>query len=266
MEKLTSILVVVQDVRKAAPLIDKAVTLATAFRARVEVLVDDSATAQVVTAHCAARSYPDVVLHSAAPSMDSPHQVILQRIWSAHPDLVIKAPAAHDWLLAEESPAPILLARDNPWETPLRFAAAVDVTDEDHASLARSLLHSAGFLALGIEGHLDILYSEPEPDDETVRMKRAVRLAQIVREYHVGCERLQIFSGEPAKRLPPLIAARRYDVLVLGVKPGHAPARALSDATQGDVLLVAASSRSAAEEPWAVSARYQRADQAQELA
>ena len=57
------------------------------------------------------------------------------------------------------------------------------------------ILHTAGFLALGCHGNLDILYSEREQHDETVRMERAVKLAQLVREFHVGCERLQMFDG-----------------------------------------------------------------------
>ena len=77
-------------------------------------------------------------------------------------------------------------------------------------------MHTAGFLALGCHGNLDVLYTEREQQDDFVRMERAVRLAQLVREYHVGCERLQMFEGSPDKRLPPLFAARRYDLLVLG--------------------------------------------------
>ena len=49
-----------------------------------------------------------------------------------------------------------------------------------------------------------------------MRMERAVRLAQLVREFHVGCDRLQMFNGAPEKRLLPLFAARQYDLLVLG--------------------------------------------------
>ena len=105
---------------------------------------------------------------------------------------------------------------------------------------------AAGFLALGCHGNLDVLYTEREPDDEFIRMERAVRLAQLVREYHVGCERLQMFDGPPDKRLPPLIAERRYDLLVLG-SVSHW--RSLGDsicpltsrlvaATEGDVILV----------------------------
>ena len=51
-----------------------------------------------------------------------------------------------------------------------------------------------------------------------LRMERAVKLSQLVREFHVGCERIQMYSGAPEDRLPPLAAARQYDVWVLGLK------------------------------------------------
>jgi nucleotide-binding universal stress UspA family protein len=128
----------------------------------------------------------------------------------------------------------------------VRFAATVDVSDRDTAALARSILHAAGFLAMGVHGNLDILYSERELHDEAVRMERAVALAQLVREYHVGCERIQVFSGEPARILPPLMAARQYDVLVIGAQSRHTGRRATGggtaarviEATDGDVVLV----------------------------
>lgn len=263
MAKLTSILAVIQHPRHVQPLLDKAVALAGAFHVSLEVLVDHAVTAGAVTGHCSARGFADVTLHSVARSDEPAYTAILRCLRSRHPDLVVKAPALDDsdWLLAGESTAPILLAREDAWAHPLRFAAAVDVADEERASLARSVLHTAGFLALGTHGNLDILYSEREANDEAVRLKRAVRLAQIVREFHVGCERLQIFSGEPAKRLPPLIAARHYDVLVLAAESSCERERAIKDATRGDVLLVPSPMPQAATAPWVVSGRDQFANQ-----
>ena len=112
---------------------------------------------------------------------------------------------------------PLMLVDRKPWADPMRFAAAVDVSDAEAARKLRArILHAAGFLALGCRGFLDVLYTEREQHDDALRMERAVRLAQLVREFHVGSERLQMFDGAPEKRLPPLIAARQYDVLVLG--------------------------------------------------
>jgi len=54
-----------------------------------------------------------------------------------------------------------------------------------------------------------------------------------------------MFDGDPARRLPPLITARHYDMLVLAVGPHDDAAAAvgslagkLADATAGDVVLV----------------------------
>ena len=98
----------------------------------------------------------------------------------------------------------------------MRFAAAVDVSDHETAIVARSILHTAGFLALGCHGNLDMLYSEREQRDETMRMERAVRLAQLVREFHVGCERLQMFDGAPESDCRRCSPRAQYDLLVLG--------------------------------------------------
>ena len=70
--------------------------------------------------------------------VESLTDVILRRVFATQPDLVVKAPAgAHplkrwtlddnDWQLANECPAPVLLVRQKPWASPIRFAAAVDV-------------------------------------------------------------------------------------------------------------------------------------------
>lgn len=248
MEKLTSILATAGSVADIPTVLDKSVAIARCFGARIEFLVTDSQAAHAVTARCRDLDYDMVNLFSVSSDARTFHDAILRRALTAHPDLVIKSPHDSDWELANECAAPLLLVRGGRWETPVRFAAAVDVSDEETMNLARSILHTAGFLALGAHGNLDILYSEREAHDEALRMERAVRLAQLVREFHVGCERIQMFSGEPGKRLPPLLAARHYDVLVLGgvsrreglsqLFPGTA-AR-LMEVTDSDVVLVKA--------------------------
>jgi nucleotide-binding universal stress UspA family protein len=168
----------------------------------------------------------------------------------------------------------VLLVRDKAWANPPRFAAALDAADEHNAHIARAILHAAGFLALGCEANLDILYSEREQEDENLRMARAVRLAQLVREFHVGCERIQVLQGAPEKVLPPLAAARHYDVLVLGAQSrqpglnnvfGSLTSR-LVEATRGDVLLVTELARAAElAGREAASIREQRLHQAEQL-
>ena len=156
----------------------------------------------------------------------------------------------------------------------MRFAASVDVSDVGSVEIARGVLHAAGFLALGCHGNLDVLYTEREQEDDFIRMERAVRLAQLVREYHVGCERLQMFEGSPDKRLPPLFAARQYDVLVLGSishrcglgESLRSLTSRLAEATPGDVLLVNGPPvQQRAVAPRAISGQEQVADQRQQF-
>jgi nucleotide-binding universal stress UspA family protein len=197
MDKLTSILAVVGDVAHSAALLDKAVFLARCFDARVEMMETTSGDA------------------------------VLERLSRQPVDLVVKHPASEhplrrwntdgsDRRLAELSPVPLLLARACPWKRPPRFAAAVDVSDRDSEALTRGILQTSGFLALGATAHVDVLYAERERNDERLRMERAVKLAALVREFRVGGESLQLLDGTPEKKLPPVLARRHYDLLVLG--------------------------------------------------
>jgi nucleotide-binding universal stress UspA family protein len=255
MEKLTTILGVVRDVESDAGVLDKCVALARTFRARLELLVRDDAQADACIAHCALRGLAgvdaDVPSHSETLT-----EAVLRRVRQRAIDLVVKDLAANDvprgWLsspestLAEECPVPLLLVRHRPWALEPRFAAAVDVADRGTESLARGILQSSGFLALGLEAWVDVLYSEREQNDQALRMERAVRIARLVREFHVGGERLQVFDGTPEKVLPALVRARQYDVLVVGGASRRGALRtltgtltsALVDACIGDVLLV----------------------------
>jgi len=262
MEKITRILAVAENSQSGSVVLEKAVAAARHFGAKVDLLVADVAHTQALAACCTALGYDGVTLSSVHQGQLPLHEIVLRKCFESRPDLVIKAPAgAHplrrwtlddnDWALAQGCPVPVLLVRDRPWTKPLRFAAAVDVSDADTADIARSILHTAGFLAMGFHGNLDVLYSEQELHDDALRMERAVKLAQLVREFHVGCEHLQVFSGEPARVLGPLVAARQYDVLVLGARSRHplnssitgGTVGRLIEANGGDVVLVKAPSR-----------------------
>ena len=266
MEKLTSILAIVPTELDVPLLLHKTVALARCFGARVEMLAWDTEVTRTIERLCQEHHYTEVSISSAHRGAAPLHKRIMRRVAQLHPDLLVKTPAgprslrrftldANDWELANSCPVPLLLVRPQPWSEALRFAVAVDVADSDSAELARSLLHTAGFVALGCQGVLDVLYSERETEDETLRMERAVRLAQLVREFHVGCERIEMFAGDPEIRLPPLVAARRYDVLVLGGQSRRAGLAQLvpgtvsrmMEATESDVLLVRAAGKAEAE-------------------
>jgi len=262
MEKLTRILAVANGIEDGALVLRKSVALARRFGAHIELLLFGLADDLEAATLCAVLAYDKVTVASMHPGVESLTDVILRRVFAAQPDLVVKSPAGehplkrwtlddNDWRLANECPAPVLLVRQKHWASPIRFAAAVDVADDETSDTARSILHAAGFMALGCHGNLDILYSEREQHDDALRMERAVKLAQLVREFHVGCERIQVFDGAPEQVLPPLLSARHYDVLVLGAQSRQpalknllgATNSRLVQATEGDVVLVKAAGR-----------------------
>jgi nucleotide-binding universal stress UspA family protein len=256
MQKLTTILAVADATAGGLQVLDKALLLAGRFGARIDLVAADPGLIPPLMTRCAERHLDTVTvarLHGAAPLQE----LIVQRALERRPDLVIKAASGarplrrwtlddNDRWLASECPVPLLLVTARPWMGDLRMAAAVDVGDADSTRFARAILQCAGFVALGSRAWLDVLYSEPEQRDERVRMERAVKLSQLVREFHVGCERLQMFGGVAERTLPPVVASRRYDLLVLGAithRTGIAGwnetlSSRLVDAAGCDVLLV----------------------------
>jgi nucleotide-binding universal stress UspA family protein len=255
MDKLTNILAVADPTAAGLQVLEKSAALAGQFGARVDLVATDPGLLFALNARCAEQRYDHVAvsrLHGEA----SLKELILQRVHERRPDLVIKAASNarplrrwsiddNDRWLASECPSPLLLATARTWSDDLRMAAAVDVSDGDSTRFARAILQCAGFLALGSQAWLDVLYSEAEERDERVRMERAVKLSQLVREFHVGCERLQMYGGAPQRTLPRVLESRRYDLLVLGAITHHTgiggwfeTSSRLVEATAGDVLLV----------------------------
>lgn len=284
MDKLRSILAVVETPDRDAAVVEKAVVLARAFGAKVEIMLADSTQACAFSTLCKQKGFAEVTLFSMFRGAESMHDIIVRRVMDARPDIVIKAPAGshplrrctaedNDWHLANECPVPLLLVRDRPWSKPMRFAAAVDVSDSETEAVTRAILQVGGFLTLGTRGHLDVLYSERERADDAKRMALAARVAQLVREFHVGSERLQIFDGAPELTLRPLISAREYDVVLLGAvthRPGLVASlfsltSRLSEATNGDVLLVQPSQRSPSRAITGASLRQQRPHEQEEF-
>jgi nucleotide-binding universal stress UspA family protein len=285
MEKVTRVLAVVERPEDAAIVLDKAVSVARCFGARVDLLIGEGEHVHALAAQCTASGYDEVTLTSVRVGAAPMHEIILRRVFETHPDIVVKAPAGprplhrftfsvNDRQLADECPVPVLLVRQRAWASPARFAAAVDVSDRDTEDVTRAILHTAGFLAMGSHGQLDVLYSEREQRDEAVRMERAVKLAQLVREFHVGCERIQVFTGEPDNVLPSLATKRKYDVLVLGARSRQQGVDSLFggltgrmiEASEGDVVLVKAPARGAAKmDGHAASNRQQRSHELEQF-
>ena len=266
MEKLTSILLIAEGVASGTKILEKTILLARRFGARVELLLGDPREMKVFAALCAARSFEEVVLCSVHRGPEPLNDLILRRVFERSPDLVVKAPlgehaagagafAREDQQLAVACPVPLILMREHAWSSPVRIAAAVDVSSDDTA-LARSIVHVSGFLNLGFEGELDVFYSEREQEDEVLRMARAVKLARLVREFHVAGEHLRHVDGAPEKTLPPIAASGDYDILILGAFTHHEGlsalhanlTRRLVSAFDGDIVLVKKTLPSTAEQ------------------
>src|SRR6478609_9346193 len=120
-ENLTSILVAVEDATSGIPVLNKAVRLARRFGAHVDLLMADPSQASQFAAHCVALRGDDVVSCSVPGHGGPLHEMILARVSSHVPDLVIKPPSgthplrrwalgANDWQLSRECPVPVMLA------------------------------------------------------------------------------------------------------------------------------------------------------------
>lgn len=246
-DKLTSILVVIDPADETRQVLAKAMVLARHFNAGVELFLCDSEHAYALRhsydpagvaearrhALASGQRYLDAVRRSLAEDVsvsthvacDSPlYEAIVRRVREGRPDLVIKSAAGHhplrrftldanDWQLARTCPTPLMLTRGRPWGPMPRFAAAVDMSDPHDDGLARSILQTAGFIALGVRAQLDVVYSDADADGAT---GRAVALARLVDEFRGNSEQPHVLEGKPEDTLPAFCARREYDMLVLG--------------------------------------------------
>ncbi len=264
MEKCSSILVVVRDVASNDMLLDKAAILARRCGARLELLLDDASATCALAARFAAVGLDDKMSFALRGSNEPLNDVIVRHLKKRPADLVMKSAAtaralrrmlraADDMALAARLQVPLLCVGTKPWRTEMRFAAAVDVSDRDSDAVARAIVHAAGLMAMGCEATLDVLYSEREAHDDRVRMERAMRMARLVREFHIGGERLRLLNGPPDHTLPKAISAGDYDLVVVGAiprKPKSLPwtpslTSLLANANAGDVMLVPETIRAA---------------------
>jgi universal stress protein E len=248
MDKLTSIMVVVERQGHNHPVLAKAMVLARHFRAKVELFLCDSEQAYALrhsydsTGIARAReacltegrkflealrltiAAEDVSIETFAACESPLYQGIVQRVLESCPDLVIKAAAgghpvrrfsldANDWQLARTCPVPLMLTSGRAWRPQPRFAAAIDVSEQETEGLARAILDTSEYFALGCHADLDVLYSErggPEEDS------RATKLRQLAHDASVRPEHVHVLHGEPEATLAGFASQRSYDALVLG--------------------------------------------------
>jgi universal stress protein E len=250
MDKLTSILVVVDPTDESRHVLTKAMILARHFRARLELFVCNSENAYALThsydptgiaearRSClsSGQRYLDALRRSLAEDVEitthvtceSPlYEAVVHRALETRPDLVIKGAAgrgvfrrfsldANDWQLARTCPVPLMLARGHPWSASPRFVAAVDASESEGRSVGRCILQTAGFLTLGCHGELDVVFSNPDEVSEEIRRSRIDALSQLVDEFRIGREKTAVLAGEPEQTLPGFAQRNHYDVVVMG--------------------------------------------------
>ncbi|MGB8327965.1 MAG: universal stress protein [Steroidobacteraceae bacterium] len=119
-----------------------------------------------------------------------------------------------NWHLIRTCPAPLLLTRGRSWHAVPRFAATVDVSDDQPPGLARLIAHTAAYLQLGCGATLDLVYSELHGADAAASACRA--LQGLAREFRVEPERIHRLQGAPEVTLPRFLTDQDYDVLFLG--------------------------------------------------
>lgn len=250
MDKLTSIMVVLDPADDSRHVLGKAMILARHFRARLELFLCDSENAYVLShsydrtvisaaregSLIAGRRYLDAVRRSLAEDVEitthvaceSPlYEAIVHRVLETRPDLVIKSATgshalrrfaldANDWQLARTCPVALMLTRGRPWSARPRFGAAVDVADPDGGALARSILEAAGFMAGGCHADLNVVFSSAAGSDGDTQRKQAESLSRLVDEFRVGAQHATILRGTAEDTLPAFAASQNFDVLIMG--------------------------------------------------
>lgn len=251
MDKLSSIMVVVDRAGQNRHALAKAMVLARHFHAKVELFLCDSEHAytlrhaydargvEMAREACLSdgRSFLEALRSGIAAddieittftACESPlYEGIVHRVLEACPDLVIKMATgehpmqrftldANDWQLARTCPVPLMLTRGRPWQPQPHFAAAIDVSEQETAGLAHAILSTSEYLALGCNADLEILYSERSGGQDPEAAKRATKLRKFAYDSNVKKENVHILEGDPDETLAGFAAKRHYDVLVLG--------------------------------------------------
>ena len=241
-------ILVALDREGARGVLDKAVMLARAFRARLELFLCDAehayiqqhqydpGRAEIARGACLAeaRRFLESLRGSSAledvpvaidVACESPlYMGIVRKVERSAPDLVVRGVSgregrqfgASDWDLARSCPAPLLLTRGNPWSAQPLIAAAVDVAAEESPELTRAILRAAKAFAEAGRGTLEVLHAGQFYHAPQVLAAHRLKLEERAREAGVAPSAIHLVDGEPAIMLTEFATARHYDLIVLG--------------------------------------------------
>jgi universal stress protein E len=239
MNKLQSILAVVEEEGAASPALDRASWLARNFGARIELFTCNAEVAYALRHSYDQRGVQDAIAKLVANDMSrldllrhacgedlniavdarcqSPlYEAIVCKVLDTQPDLVIKTSLRLDETdrqLLRACPAPLLLAGARRWrEGALRIGASVDLSREESPGLPREIVKAANLLALRSGGDVEILHATPQRHDRAATRK----LTRLAEEFDIAPARAHLLHGEAQLALPRFAADRHYDVIVLG--------------------------------------------------
>lgn len=174
-------------------------------------------------------------LTSVSAACESPlYEGIVRRVNESRPDMVIKNTSGvhyaarvafdpNDWQLMRKCPVTLLMTRGRAWHAHARFAAAVDVSGEQTAGLAHSIIKTSAMLSAAHGCQTDILYSESGDVPGATRAARAEALRKLAEECHVDTNGVSILAGDPERMLPTALLQGHYDVVTMGAlthRPG----------------------------------------------
>ena len=271
MEKLTSILVILDDSPRDANLLTKSLLLAREFGARVEFFwcdaeyeytlrhvydergLTEARQARVVHMRdylqqlCDQFAMPGVDTSVDAACESPLYEGIVRKVFNTMPDLVMKAAAlepsegrgaldVNDWQLVRTCPVPLMLSRGGVWPPRPRFAAAVDVSEEETSGFAEMIWRTAEYLRAGCQGELDVLFGERMDIDRGTREKHAASLRRLGRDLDCAADRIQILAGDPATAMAAFGLEQHHDVLVLGALTHRRGVTAMVGTLTGELM------------------------------
>ncbi len=251
MSKPCSILAVAQRGKSDTVLLAKAAALARVFGFGLELFLCDAEQAYALKhsyapsgrasglSDCVARARdylleqcklidPAVGSVGIDAACDSPlYEAIVAKVRRSRPNLVMKAAGGfsqrnhsvfdeNDWQLMRSCPATLALVQGRHWRKRLRIAAAIDVSAQETAGLAASIVRIARRLALATGGELDLIYAEQQSVEHAESRAHAGRLRDLARQADLDEHHAYILPGPPERELAAFAAGRDYDVLALG--------------------------------------------------
>jgi universal stress protein E len=194
------------------------------------------------------------------------YEGIVHRVLQSRPDMVIKHASGmyslphaafdpNDWQLMRKCPVTLMLTRGRAWHTQPRFAAAVDISAEETAGLARSILTTSAMLSGAHGCETDVLYSELDDVTRDTKSARADALHRLAQQCHIDVNGVRVLAGDPEHTLPAAVSDGHYDVLTMGAlthRPGATTligtlTQKLVDAADCDFVLVKPDSLAATE-------------------